>query len=84
MIKYTAHPEVIRKYESIRRNSKKPWDDHFQYATEICGSSRAYFACGDFWKHYFALDFFATVKRKEVPVNGVLISVDYFTETSVQ
>ena len=83
MIKYTAHPEVIRKYESIRQNSKKPWDDEFQYATEICGSSKAYFACGDFWKHYFALDFFATVKRKEVPVNGVLISVDFFQETMV-
>jgi len=83
MIKYSAHPEVIRKYESIRRNSKKPWDDHFLFAVEICGSNRAYFECGDFWKHYFALDFLATVKRKEVPVNGILISVDYFKETIV-
>ena len=83
MIKYSAHPDVIRKYESIRRNSKQYWDDHFLLAVEICGSSRDYFACGDFWKNYFALDFFATVKRKEVPVNGVLISVDYFKETIV-
>lgn len=83
MIKYSAHPEVIRKYESIRRNSKRPWDDHFLFAVEICGSNRAHFECGDFWKNYFALDFFATVKRKEVPVNGVLISVDYFKETMV-
>jgi len=84
MIKYTAHPEVIRKYDSILRNSKKPWNDQFTYATEICGSSKAYFACGDFWKHYLTMEFYSPVERKEVPVNGVLISVDYFAQNGVQ
>ena len=81
MIKYTAHPGVIRKYESIRKNSKRYWDDHFLFAVSICGSNQAYFACGDFWKHYKGLEFYSETKRKQVPVNGVLISVDYFTET---
>ena len=81
MIKYTAHPEVIRKYKSIRKNSKKPWDDQFIYAVEICGSNQAYFACGDFWKHYKGMAFYSTEPRREVPVNGVLIPVDYFTKT---
>ena len=81
MIKYTAHPDIIRKYESIQCNAKRPWDDHFQFAVSLCGSNQAYFACGDFWKHYLALEFFSPTKLKEVPVNGVLISVDYFTFT---
>jgi len=81
MFKYTAHPEVIRKYKSIRQNSKKPWDDQFFFAVEICGSSKAYFACGDFWKHYKTMEFYSVEKRTEVPVNGVLIPVHYFTET---
>jgi hypothetical protein len=81
MIKYTAHPEVLRKYESVRNNSRQYWDDHFLFAVAICGSERAYFGCGDFWKHYTGLEFYSETKRKQVPVNGVLISVDYFTET---
>ena len=83
MIKYSAHPDVIRKYESIQHNAKRPCNDVFQYAVEICGSNQAYFACGDFWKHYTTMEFFSADKRKEVPVNGVLISVDYFQETIV-
>ena len=83
VIKYTAHPEVIRKFDSIQRNAKRPWDDHFQFAVSLCGSNQAYFACGDFWKHYKGVEFFSTTKRTEVPVNGVLISAEYFTETLV-
>jgi hypothetical protein len=81
MIKYTAHPEILRKFDSIQRNAKRPWDDHFLFAVSICGSNQAYFACGDFWKHYKGLEFFSVEPRREVPVNGVLIPVDYFTKT---
>ena len=81
MIKYTAHPEILRKYERVRKTSRQYWNDHFQFAVEICGSSQAYFACGDFWKHYKGTKFYSVEPRREVPVNGVLISVDYFTET---
>ena len=81
MNKYTADPEILRKFDSIQRNAKKPWDDNYLFAVRICGSHQAYFACGDFWKHYRALEFFSVEKCKEVPVNGVLIPVDYFIET---
>lgn len=78
---YTAHPDILRKYASIDQNANRPWDDHFHFAVSICGSVEAYFGCGDFWKHYPGIKFFSAEKRKAVPVNGVLISVDYFTET---
>jgi len=81
MIKYTAHPEVLQKFDSIQRNAKKPWDDHYIFAVSICGSKQAYFECGDFWKHYRDIEFFSVEKRKQVPVNGIMVSVDYFTET---
>ena len=81
MIKYTAHPEVLRKFDSIAKNAKRPWDDHYIFAVSICGSKQAYFECGDFWKHYNGIEFFSVEKRKEVPVNGIMIPVDYFTET---
>lgn len=83
MYKYTAHPEVLRKYASIQKNSKRPWDDHYFQAVGIVGTTAAYFACGDFWRHYKAYEFYSPVQRKEVPLNGVLISVDWFTETKV-
>ena len=81
MNKYTADPEILRKFNSIQRNAKKPWDDHYLFAVSICGSSQAYFECGDFWKHYKGLEFFSVEKCKEVPVNGIMVSVDYFTES---
>lgn len=83
MFKYTAHPDVLHKYNSIDKNSKRPWDDHFFLAKGIAGSSAAYFACGDFWRHYKAMAFYSPEKVKQVPLNGVLISVDWFTETKV-
>ena len=83
MFKYTAHPAILHKYDSIWRNSKRPWDDNFFLAVSICGSSDAYFACSGFWKNYKGLEFYSNTKRKQVPVNGVLIPVDYFTETVV-
>ena len=55
MIKYTAHPEVLRKFDSIAKNAQRPWDDHYIFAVSICGSKQAYFECGDFWKHYKVL-----------------------------
>ena len=83
MIKYTAHPEVLRKLDSIQRNAKRPWDDRYIFAVRICGSKQAYFECGDFWKHYKGLEFFSVERLKEVPVNGVLIPVEYFGATAV-
>lgn len=83
MFKYTAHPDVLHKYNSISKNSKRPWDDHFFLAKSITGTSSAYFACGDFWRHYKNCQFFSKARVKEVPINGVLISVDWFTETKV-
>lgn len=83
MIKYTAHPDVMHKYNSINKNSKRPWDDHYFLAKSIAGSSAAYFTIGDFWRHYENLEFYSLERRKEVPLNGVLISADWFTETNV-
>ena len=81
MIKYTAHPEILCQFDSIQRSAKRPWDDQYIFAVRICGSKQAYFECGDFWKHYNGIEFFSVEKRKEVPVNGIMIPVDYFTET---
>lgn len=83
MFKYTAHPDVLHKYNSISKNSKRPWDDHYFLAKSITKTASAYFACGDFWRHYMNCQFFSKTRRKEVPINGVLISVDWFTETVV-
>jgi hypothetical protein len=83
MFKYTAHPDILHKYDSVRKNSKRPWDDHFFLAVSICGTSSAYFQVGDFWKHYKSMTFFSPTALKQVPVNGTLISVDYFTQTVV-
>ena len=81
MYKYTANPEVLRKYDNIEKRSKCPWDDHYFLALDIVGTTSAYFACGDFWRHYHAMEFYSPVKRKTVPLNGVLVSVEWFTET---
>lgn len=83
MFKYTAHPDVLHKYDIITKNSKRPWDDHFYYAVSITKTAAAYFACGNFWRHYRNCEFYSPVRRKEIPINGVLISVDWFTETCV-
>jgi len=83
MFKYTAHPDVIHKYASIQRNAKHPWDDTFRLALQICGSSDAYFQCGRFWRHYRAMEFYSQTRRTEIPLNGVLISADWFTETKI-
>jgi hypothetical protein len=83
MFKYTADPEVLRKYDSISRNAKRPWDDHFFLARSITKTADAYFACGNFWRNYKNCQFFSKTRVKEVPVNGVMISVDWFTETKV-
>lgn len=83
MFKYTAHPNILHKYDSINRNSKKPWDDHFWLAISITGSTSDYFQCGHFWKHYSNIEFYSITQRKEIPLNGVLISVDYFIETKL-
>lgn len=83
MFKYTANPEVLRKYDSIQQNAKRPWDDQYYLAVRIVKTAAAYFACGDFWRHYRATEFYSTERRKVVPLNGVLISVEWFTETRV-
>lgn len=81
MFKYTASPEVLRKFKSIRKNSKKPWNDEFHFAVYIIGSSDAYFRSGGFWKNYLPLVFYSPTRRKTVPVNGILINVEWFVET---
>lgn len=83
MYKYTAHPEILRKFNSIEKNSKKPWDDRFFLAIEITGSSQNYFACGGFWKNYKAYEFYSIMRRAQVPLNGVLIPEKWFTITEV-
>lgn len=83
MFKYTAHPDVLRKYDSISKNSKRPWDDHYFQAVGMVGTAAAYFACGDFWRHYRNMEFYSPTRRKEIPLNGVLVSVDWFTEEKV-
>jgi hypothetical protein len=81
MFKYTAHPDVLRKYANIEKRAKRPWDDHYFLALSITGSASAYFACGDFWRHYNACEFYSPTKREKIPLNGVLVSVEWFTET---
>ena len=83
MFKYTAHPDVLRKYASIEKNSKRPWDDHFFLATSITKTAEAYFACGNFWRNYKNCQFFSKTRVKQVPLNGVLISAEWFNETMV-
>lgn len=83
MFKYTAHPEILRKYTSIGKNASRPWDDHYHFAVSILGNPSAFFACGDFWRHYKAMEFYSQERRKEVPLNGVLIPVQFFQETKV-
>lgn len=83
MYKYTADPEVLRRYEALNASSRRPWDAVFFYAVSIVGTSAAYFACGDFWRHYRACEFYSRLRRKTVPINGVQVSVDYFIETAV-
>ena len=81
MFKYTAHPEILRKYASIQKNSKRPWDDHYYFAVSITGTSSAYFACGDFWRNYKALEFYSPTVRREVPLNSMLLPAMYFLDT---
>jgi hypothetical protein len=81
MLHYTPCPDVIRKYDSIQRNSTYPGDDHYHFAVSICGSARLYFECGDFWKHYKNVSFFSPTSRVTVPINGVQINSMFFTET---
>lgn len=83
MYKYTAHPDILNKYDRINKNSKCPWEDHYFQALGIAGTPANYFACGDFWRHYKAMQFYSPVKRTHVPVNGVLISTEWFIETKV-
>lgn len=83
MYKYTANKDVLKKCVSIEKNSKRPWDDLFFFALDICGGARAYFACGNFWNNYNNTCFYSPKKRETVPVNGVLIPVEWFTETKV-
>ncbi len=81
MFKYTANPEVLRKLKSIRKNSKRLWDDEFHFAVHITGSPDAYFRSDGFWKHYIPVVFYSPTRRKTVPINGVLINAAWFTET---
>ena len=83
MFKYTASPEVLRKYWSIEKHSSKPWNDRYYLALHITETAQAYFACGNFWRHYQTLEFYSPVKRKHIPVNGVLIDAAWFVETKV-
>lgn len=83
MYKYTACPDVLRKYASISKNAKRPWDEHYLLGTCIAGSAAAYFACGDFWRNYTGTCFYSNTRLKQVPVNGVLTDACWFLETEV-
>lgn len=80
MFKYTAHPDVLHRYEVISRNSVRPWDDHYHFAEHIVGGSAAYFSCGDFWRHYKAIEFYSQDRLVNVPINGILIPAKWFKE----
>lgn len=84
MFKYTACPNVLTVRDRLIKNSKRPWDAEYFYALEITGSPSAYFLCGNFWRNYENLEFYSKNKLKEVPVNGVLIPVNWFHESIVQ
>lgn len=83
MYKYIAQKELIKKYHSITKNSKKPWDDHFFLALEICKTASVYFQVGDFWKHYKSIQFYSVKPLRQVPLNGTLIDVKWFSEIKV-
>lgn len=83
MYKYTPCQEVLRKYASISQNAKRPWDDHYFLAKSIAGSAEAYFSSGDFWANYTGTCFYSHIKRKQVPVNGVLVNACWFQESKV-
>ena len=83
MYKYTAHPDVLRKYRRATCRAERPWDAEFFLALEITGTPAAYFACGGFWKKYHALEFYSKERRTHVPLNGVLLDAKWFLETKV-
>lgn len=83
MFKYTARQDVLDQYERLQKGTRRPWDSVFYYAVGIVGTTAAYFACGDFWRHYRACEFYSKERRREIPINGVMVSVDWFTETRV-
>ena len=82
MFKYTPHPDILRKYDNIQNNGKRPAHEHCRLAMGIC-SIQVYFQVGDFWKHYKGVNHYSETKLKMVPVNGALISSEYFMETKV-
>ena len=83
MFKYTANPDTVAKLEQINKNSENPCNDSYFFAVRITRTAAAYVACGDFWKHYLKCRFYSATKRKEIPVNGILISAGWFVETKV-
>ena len=83
MYKYTALPGILHSYDSAKENSARPWDACYYLALGIVGTPDVYFACGDFWRHYRNCEFYSPQRRKTVPLNGVLIPVEYFVETKV-
>lgn len=84
MYLYTADPEVLRKYDEICANSRRPWDAVYYLALSICGTPSAFFGTGDFWRHYRACAYYSRERVKAVPINGILIPVDWFAEQAVQ
>lgn len=81
MFKYVASKEVLKKYDSILKNSKHPYDAHYFLAISIVGTSAAYFQCGNFWKNYKSIVVYSPKKLTKVPLNGILISTEWFEET---
>lgn len=82
MYKYTADSSVIHKFNCLK---KKPrgYDKVFDFALSVVGDSSAYFACGDFWRHYEHCAFYSNTRRKHIPINGVLVHVDWFVEEKI-
>lgn len=82
MFKYTANTDIVQKFDQISKNSINLSDEYY-LALSITGTARAYFSCGDFWTNYLACNFYSKTMRKEIPINGTLISVKWFTETKI-
>jgi hypothetical protein len=81
MFKYTAHPDVLRKYRNIVHRSPPIVGAAYRYACEITRSPQAYLDCGDFWRHYININLYSSTKLSRVPVNGVLIDAHWFLES---
>lgn len=82
MFKYTARKEILRDYFKWESDYVRYSGLSYSYGCTLAGSKSAFFAVGDFWKHYVGFEFYSLTRRKELPLNGVLVPAGIF-EVSV-